>query len=64
MLLEQRYQVRFHLFRVTAGLVLMTGFVHLFLRSESYYVERMCRWDAVEIKSWPTIRRWILFMAR
>jgi hypothetical protein len=38
--LEQRYQVRFHLFRATAGLVLMTGFVHLFLRSESYYLQK------------------------
>jgi hypothetical protein len=40
MLLEQRYQVRFHLFRATAGLVLMTGFVHLFLRSEFYYLQK------------------------
>jgi hypothetical protein len=38
--LEQRYQVRFHLFRAAAGLVLMTGFVHLFLRSESYYLQK------------------------
>jgi hypothetical protein len=38
--LEQRYQVRFHLFRATAGLVLMTGFVHLFLRSESNYLQK------------------------
>ena len=40
MLLEQRCQVRFHLFRATAGLVLLTGFVHLFLRSESYYSQK------------------------
>jgi hypothetical protein len=40
MRLEQRYQVRFHLFRATAGLVLLTGFVHLFLRSESYYLQK------------------------
>jgi hypothetical protein len=40
MLLEQRYQVRFHLFRATACLVLMTGFVHLFLRSEFYYLQK------------------------
>jgi hypothetical protein len=40
MLLAQRYQVRFHLFRATAGLVLMTGFVHLFLRSEFYYLQK------------------------
>jgi hypothetical protein len=40
MLLEQRYQVRFHLFRATACLVLMTGFVRLFLHSESYYVQK------------------------
>jgi hypothetical protein len=39
-LLEQRYQVRFHLFRATACLVLMTGFVHLFLRSEFYYLQK------------------------
>ena len=38
--LEQRCQVRFRLFRATAGLVLMTGFVHLFLRSESYYLKK------------------------
>ena len=37
LLLEQRYRVRFHLFRVTACLVLMIGFVYLFLRSEYYY---------------------------
>ena len=40
MLLERRCQVRFHLFRATAGLVLMTGFVHLFLRSEFYYLQK------------------------
>jgi hypothetical protein len=40
MLLEQRCQVRFHLFRATAGLVLLTGFVHLFLRSEFYYHQK------------------------
>ena len=40
MLLEQRYQVRFHLFRATACLVLMIGFVHLFLRSEFYYLQK------------------------
>lgn len=40
MLLEQRYQVRFHLFRATACLVLMTGFVRLFLHSESYYLQK------------------------
>jgi len=40
MLLEQRCQVRFHLFRATAGLVLLTGFVHLFLHSESYYLQK------------------------
>jgi hypothetical protein len=40
MRLEQRYQVRFHLFRATAGWVLMTGFVHLFLRSEFYYLQK------------------------
>jgi hypothetical protein len=40
MRLEQRYRVRFHLFRATAGLVLLTGFVHLFLRSESYYRQK------------------------
>jgi hypothetical protein len=39
-LLEQKYQVRFHWFRATAGLVLMTGFVHLFLRSESFYLQK------------------------
>jgi hypothetical protein len=39
-LLEQRYQVRFHLFRATPCLVLMTGFVHLFLRSEFYYLQK------------------------
>jgi len=39
-LLEQRYQVRFHLFRATVCLVLMTGFVHLFLRSEFYYLQK------------------------
>jgi hypothetical protein len=39
-LLEQRYQVRFHLFRMAACLVLITGFVHLFLRSESYYLRK------------------------
>jgi hypothetical protein len=37
LLLEQKYRVRPHLFRVTACLVLLIGFVHLFLRSESYY---------------------------
>jgi hypothetical protein len=40
MLLEQRCQVRFHIFRATAGLVLMIGFVHLFLRSEFYYLQK------------------------
>jgi hypothetical protein len=40
MLLEQKYQVRFHLFRITAGLVLATGFGHMFLRSESYYFRK------------------------
>ena len=38
--LEQKCQVRFHLFRATACLVLLTGFVHLFLRSESYYRQK------------------------
>jgi hypothetical protein len=38
--LEQKYRVRSHLFRVTACLVLMIGFVHLFLRSESYYLQK------------------------
>jgi len=40
LLLEQKYRVRFHLFRGTASLVLMIGFVHLFLRSESYYLRK------------------------
>jgi hypothetical protein len=39
-LLEQRFRVRFHLFRATAGLVLLAGFVHLFLRSEFYYLQK------------------------
>ena len=39
-LLEQKYQVRFHLFRITACLVLATGFGHMFLRSESYYFRK------------------------
>jgi len=39
-LLEQRYQVRFHLFRMAACLVLITGFGHLFLRSESHYLRK------------------------
>jgi len=39
-LLEQKYQVRFQVFRATACLVLLAGFVHLFLRSESYYLEK------------------------
>ena len=38
--LEQRYRVRSHLFRVTACLVLVTGFVRLFLLSESYYLRK------------------------
>jgi len=38
LLLEQKYRVRFRLFRLTACLVLGIGFVHLFLRSESYYL--------------------------
>jgi hypothetical protein len=38
--LERKCQVRFHLFRATACLVLATGFVHLFLRSESYYRQK------------------------
>ena len=37
LLLEQKYRVRFHWFRVTACLVLMIGFARLFLRSESFY---------------------------
>ena len=40
MLLEQKYQVRFRLFRATACLVLLTGFVQLFLHSESYYLRK------------------------
>jgi len=39
-LLERRYQVRFQWFRLTACLVLVTGFVHLFLHSESYYRQK------------------------
>ena len=39
-LLEQRCQVRFQAFHATAGLVLLTGFVHLFLRSESNYLQK------------------------
>ncbi len=39
-LLEQRCQVRFQLFRATAGLMLLTGFAHLFLRSESFYLQK------------------------
>jgi hypothetical protein len=39
-LLERRYRVRFHLFRATVCLVLMPGFVHLFLRSELYYLQK------------------------
>jgi len=39
-LLERRFQVRFQLFRRTACLVLATGFVHLFLNSESYYRQK------------------------
>ena len=40
MWLERRYQVRFHLFRATASLVLLAGFIHLFLNSESYYLQK------------------------
>jgi hypothetical protein len=40
LLLEQKYRVRPHLFRLTACLVLLIGFVHLFLRSESYYLRK------------------------
>jgi hypothetical protein len=40
LLLEQKYRVRFRLFRLTACLVLGIGFVHLFLRSESYYLQK------------------------
>ena len=38
--LERRYQVRFQMFRVTACLVLLTGYGHLFWRSETYYVRK------------------------
>ena len=37
MWLEQKYRVRFHGFRITTCLVLLVGFVRLFLSSESYY---------------------------
>jgi hypothetical protein len=38
--LEQKYRVRSPLFRVTACLALMVGFIHLFLRSESNYLQK------------------------
>ena len=40
LLLEKRFQVRCHLFRLTACLVLVTGFVRLFLLSESNYLQK------------------------
>ncbi|MFZ0827315.1 MAG: hypothetical protein WAO02_07815 [Verrucomicrobiia bacterium] len=40
LLLEQKYRVRFHLFRLTACLVLGIGFVRLFLLSESHYLRK------------------------
>ena len=39
-LLQQRYQTRFDWFRVLICLVLVTGFVRLFLQSESYYRQK------------------------
>jgi hypothetical protein len=39
-LLERKYQVRFHLFRLAACLVLITGYVQLFLHSESNYRQK------------------------
>ncbi len=39
-LLEQRYRVCFHWFRITTCLVLVIGFVRLFLLSESYYLRK------------------------
>jgi len=38
--LEQRFQVCFHWFRLAACLVLVTGFVRLFVDSESYYLRK------------------------
>ena len=38
--LEQKYRVRFYLFRLTACLVLVIGFVRLFLLSESHYLRK------------------------
>jgi len=39
-LLEQKYRVNFHLYRLTACLVLVIGFGRLFLISESHYLRK------------------------
>ena len=39
-MLEQKYRVRSNLFRLTACLVLLIGFIKLFRHSESYYIQK------------------------
>ena len=63
-LLEQNIGVRFHLFRITACLVLATGFWPYVLRSESYYFRKNVSVgdDGDKIMTYsPAVR--ILFMA-